>query len=712
MDDSRLWDEEDAFISITRIHFPGTENLQAQFDSITQYLTSLASANEYKRMRWRTYYTIELSDMVLVSKAPNLQVLSHWTLLATKTKLVGNAYTYFGIPHHWVDNNAVLLPRSLNTDTIDFLSMRFSIKGGKINGSLAEIRDCLGQKCTTPAFRVAGNEDVIICGQNVPAVNLIRLYQKWYTDDGNVRICFRDIITRLGAGWDVVPPPLEDGDYSHAETKLEKYSLSVLEKVRNNILPAVDIQKERWLRPLVALTNALVHMSQSATLDEIVFLILPGLNAFWDNILDENQRATNEQIFQRFAELCIHTTEHLMRAEGQLSHRLEMRPLTYDMPVFVLECATAFLLLLSDSLTAADGAEAENISFLLVPSTSTTVFTDELFSSTDETPGLLQTRVPFDLLYKPRYLIPSLCHEMAHYVGEKIRLRKQRYELFLHSIALELIRYFFDHVSDNSGQFQQFLINEVLDKPLKVWVQANTPFENLEIAEIPLDEIVSLIRRNLEALFSREDPSAYIELFRDYICSPYHGAQLHGIPILALGDRFDRFSSRLDDLMAYYRESYADLCMLFLLELQPLEYLKIAAGQWDTLTDGMLFQVYACMSVSGHSLTEILEAFETWGLADGIEGKRRNEVHETICSFDQMVRTNSAERYVIQYLENCWINFRKVQLGSLKDEDFHNIKGIYDCLLNIDKQTKYSEILKIIAKGRHKILKRLVPLAQ
>lgn len=706
-DDQRFWNTGMDFVSITRIHFPQTVGLQKQYDEITEYFASLSSSPEYKQICWRTYYTMELSDMVLVSKSPCLQVLSRWSLLATKTKLVGSAYTYLGIPGMWVDNSSSL-PSTLKTDIIDFLAIRFSIQGGNVNSALSSIRNCIGQDFTTPVFRVAGNEDAIICGQNVPTENLVRLYQEWYSDDSDVLTTFRDIITRLGADWSVTPPPMETASYQRQETELEKYSTAVLDKVHNCVLCIEDLQDAQWLRPLVTLTNALVHMSQSATLDEPVFLILPGLNAFWDNILDEDQRNTNEQIFHRFAELCIHTMEHLMRAEGQLSHRLEMRPLTYDMPVFVLEYATAFLLSLSKALTADDGKNAKRIFFLLVPSTSLTVFTDELFSASENNPGLLQTTVPFSMLYKPKYLLPSLCHEMAHYVGENIRMRDKRYWYFLRSVAQDIIRYFFDHVSDESNRFQEFLVHEFLDKSLRNLITEYNPCSSDKIVTFSLIDIMSLIRRVVQDLLSEEHPSAYADLIRSYITNPtYCGAQLYSLPRLALQDRFDRFVHRLDDLVAYYREPYADLCMLCLLHLQPQEYLKTAVVRWDTLNTGILFQAYACLTAFGCSLTEIVEAFEIWGQTEGIDGKKRDQARNEILLLDQLIHTSSAEKYVLQYLKDCWTYLGETKLGAKKEDTVYTAKDIFDKLLGIDSCTEYPQILEVIDYGRQELLKEL-----
>lgn len=708
-DDKLLWETENNFVSITKIHFPNTIGLREQFDSLTQFFSELSEEPEYKDICWRTYYTMELSDMVLVSKSCSLQTLSRWFLLATKTKLVGSSYTYFCIPGSLIDMDSSLWPESLSRDFIDFMAIRFSIQGGNVNEALQDTRNCLGEKFTTPAFRVAGNEDAIICGQNVPVSNLIKLYQSWYIEGNNILCIFRDIITRLGTKWEIVPPSLEISCFDRVETKLERCCKTVQKKVQGSAIINNELKDKEWLRPLVSLTNALVHMSHSATLDAPVILLLPSLNAFWDNILGAPENSSDETMYLRFSELCIHTMEHLMREEGQLSHRPEMRPLTYDMPVFVLEYATAFLLALSKMLTVADGSDAERICFLLVPSADTDVSTEELFVAKGSMPGLLQTTVPFSLLYKPKYLLPALCHEMAHYVGEAIRKRDQRYWYFLNSAATELIKYFFDKVEDESNQLKEFLVRDFLDKSIREWIMDNTPDGEIDVIKLPLLDIVTLIKIAVEDLINGEKSDSYMNLIRRYVLSEYRGAQLYSLPQGTLEDHLQPFLNRIGDLLVSYREAYADICMLYLLDISPLDYLEVAVHRWEVLNTGMLLRAYVSLKVSGHSLEQIVNAFEMWGQNKKVDGEKRDWAHRQINAIDQLLHGKDvcAERYLVDYLQDCWKGFQTAELNIKPDEIDYTVKDIYDRIMGISDGVKYQEIVDIIDSGRQVVLEQL-----
>lgn len=196
--DVNLWNSDSDFLSVIRVHFPDTTNLQEQFRRLNVYLSTLASTDDYNGIAWRAYYTMELSDMVIISKAKSFQMLSRWSLLATKCKYIGNAYTYFCIPGALLSPNRTSWTEEYENDYIDFLAMRFSVRDVGAYNELFSIQSDLGEEYTDSPCRVVGNEDAIICGREVPMLNLIKLYQKWYKDD-NIFNAFSNIITRVGA---------------------------------------------------------------------------------------------------------------------------------------------------------------------------------------------------------------------------------------------------------------------------------------------------------------------------------------------------------------------------------------------------------------------------------------------------------------------------------------------------------------------------------
>lgn len=490
-----------------------------------------------------------MSDMILVSNAKQFGELCRWSLQATNCGLVGSAYTYFGILGKLLNKDIGEWSGEAEQDRIPFMAIRFSVRGSGVGEELCKVREYLGEGCTDLPFRVTGNEDVMICGRNVLTKNLVQLYQSWYRDSKGVFSVFRDIITRIGTDWeDALREPKGKSD-------LEIYSEKVLKKVRDWVLKT-DLETERkgWLRPLLELTNALVHISHSTTLDEPMYL--------------------------RFAELCIHTMEHLMRAEGQLSHRPEVRPVTYDIPVFILEYATTFLLMLSRNLTKPDE--------------------------------------------KPLAKIDNRICGIAKEMGEE---------------------------------------------------------------------------------------ESYAELIRSYVLSEHQGALFYSISEQARKDKLISFYRRIHDLSISFRETYADICMLYFLDLSPTDYLDVALRQWENMNTSTYLRVYVSLTTRGDSLSDIQNAIDNWGTSRRVNSEQINRARGEICAISKLIDSeeSSPEKYLAEYISGCWSALKDEcsKFMSEEGEGAYTVKKIYEKVLDLKSVADYENMLEIIDYGRQMTLEQM-----
>lgn len=707
--DQEVWNSSNEYLTITRIHFAKPTDHQEQYSDFIKHLNCLATIQDFSDIVWNTYYTTELSDMVLVTRSKRFKVLARWALLSTKTNLVGDAYTYFCLPSTFIIGDEKPINDAL--DVIDFLSIRFSVKDNRADEQMDIIRQCLGEHNTQIPYGVAGNEDAMIYGRNIPIQNLMDFYRICYDQKYALNKVFRDIITRIGTDWGSIPFEYTNPKIDPPKSLLAESSNRVLNKVYTEIIDKYQTQlsDREWLRPIVELTNALVHMSSSAALDEPVFLILPALSAFWDNVLQELSNSLNsdnlnilpdDTMYCRFSELCVHTLEHLMRAEGQLSQRPEVRPLAYDIPVFVLEYATAFLRFFNNIITDYD--DTSRIFTLLVPSTDRMVSTEELFEANNGVPGLLQITVPFSLLYSPDRLLPTLCHELAHYVGEAFRLRKLRYDLFLRVAALEMQEELFV-IGNDSGGLKRFLVEQFFNEGF-LNVRANHGLVSCDsdLAEVPLISIFDMIVSTVDKL---SDFKMYSAFLKEYLLSEdYSGTQVYPIPVHSLAPRLETYYKRLNELRILFRETYADLCMLHFLKISPQKYFDVTLRDWNSINDGMLMQIYIALSVNGYYIEDIKNEIKVWGTKFEVEHK---QIVAACYDLDRIYNLINGEneksvKYLYQYIESCKTELTKI---FQYDEDSNDNEMVKMYKQIVEDDSDYKSILATIDKSRGDILK-------
>ncbi len=676
--DRTLWNDTGKYLSITRIHLPKTIKLQNQLQALNTHFAKCAA--DYPDILWRTYLTTELSDLVLVSSSNCLGQLSKWTLMSTNSEKIGKTYTYFCVPNSLLES----IPRQ-ETDTIDYLSLRFSIRNCKSAPiELENICKCLEIDWSSSFYRVTGNEDAILCGFQVSTAKVIELYKKWYENGLNILNTFSEVIVRIGIKG---TKPNFDANDIFEESQLTKQCVSLQNRLANTLTAFSD--EREWKRPMIVLSNALIHMSRSATLDESVYQILPGLVAFWKNIHCGNLQDKDEKIYLRSMELCVHTMEDLMRAEGQLSRQPEDRPIAYDIPIFSLECATAFLQTLNSVLIAPDGEATGEHRFFLVPSAETDVSTLELFSATKETPGLLQIDIPFSWLYEPQRLFPALLHEVAHYVGENCRMREQRYHLVLKCVCNELTEYYFEPVLGSRENLQKFLLSNLFEKELPK-----------EIASKPLRDIFHAVIDIVRNLSSQE---AFAELTKDYLVD-YHGTARYTCPsIEELPGYYDHLIKRLNDLRILFRETYADACMLYILRPSLESYLSMTLDpERSEINTSTYLRIYIGLQSAGYQFDDIYNSTVAfWNDNPAKCNKAKSDLLDLNKHFQN--DSNSSEMLLLRYISMCWASFTQ----SYDESMISAVRLLYKEMTKEKDTFDYQSILPAIDQSRQAILKWL-----
>ena len=588
--DATLWSEGLGFLSITRIHFPVTTNWDRQFNDLRDHFKNLSRTDVF----WRVYGTTELSDLALICRCHSFGLLSRWSLYATNCAKVGKAYTYFCIPNTIIKSETDAW--KIEDDNIEYLSMRFAIKDYlRAPSELEKISRILFPSGLTPSYRIAGNEDAIICGENVPIEHIVKLYWTWYQENLGILDIFSNIISRIGA--DVIAPDCN----TVASDPLIDLCVDLLNKIAHcKNIP----QDSSWRRPLLELGNTLVHMSRSAILDELVYLILPGLYAFWENIESGNLIGKDEILYQQFVELCVHTIEHLMRAEGQLSQYPEVRPITYDIPVFALEVAIAFLQRLSYELTKPDSGAKKKTNTLLVPSAEVDVSTVELFPANKTTCGLLQITVPFSMLYEPKRLFPALCHELAHYVGEECRMRGLRFELYCKCLASILMQYFFSDCTGNRSQFHKYLVSFICNV---LRSEAAVNGNGVSVQEEPLQQIAATANRIAEELGRAEGFANFVKLYLQRLGQTIQPVRFIFPTAGTLSIGLASFKKRNQDLRIVFRETFADICMLYFLKPKPEEYLATVFPKGGQMNENMCLRLLLSLNAAGYTSYDLID---------------------------------------------------------------------------------------------------------
>lgn len=692
-----FWSTSCWHIVITRIHFSCTDSPLNQFEDLKAKIT-----NELGNTRlYHFYHTTELSDMVLVQKSNKLQDLLGNALTLRKYSQVGRTYTYIGINYEKVTNECY---ENIH-DRIPFFAIRFAVSDPSSTAdSLSSIIKLLGNKVT---YNITGVDDIVINYTGLYVKDIIALFRKWYSIDtqmiDKMLIAFSEITTRVGVHYNC---------QEKAEKKREdKILMLECDRIRQEI---ADIQrlivyradrfgspKEGWIKPILEISKTLIRMSQTAILDEFVYLLFPGISAFLENVLELQKNnicigecpVTNEKC-NELVEECSHLLEQIMRVEGQLSNQPELRPIEYDIPVFLLEYILAFLNGVVRLLQKDDDSINEKIKFLIVPRLCEGISAMEIFEANRKTkmPGLVLLNVPIKSLYTPEIILLALCHETAHFAGEKSRLRDLRQKKYVRAAAIIIARHLYDSTDGNFiNRIENGIANAIGAQEIKC-----------------INDLRKEICNYVEDLVF--DEAFYCSFIWDSIgCSLADGA----IHALSNEERYMEYGTMFDllqDVKTIFREIYADLCMLRILNLTPSDYVNaLIQESYKTYPE----ENEEAVLQSAIRIYIVLSARKQFDKCKNIEPKSKyisvwkrcyrvmKSVHEEICT-----NNNGSSKWIIPYsCVEVILEYARECNKSLSELDNELIVELQEMYTNAKYGIRdYSEALRAIGESRHQVI--------
>lgn len=684
------------FVAIARIHFAKSINLTAQFKSVRNELyTRLSKTN----LCYQIFYATEFSDMVLEARSDRLDELLKVVLLLREVSLdVGKVYTYFGI-------NAELTRSSKNMptldDTIDMLSIKFS--GYDINvvkKQLLLIKSILGQTPNVEAS-VNGVDDFMLLYKKIPTRNLINLYKKWFYDE-SYRDC-RKMESLIEVGLDICTEKIHSDDYAVNELCQAPMCADLpglCEQLNYTISSKNNHNDYGWFHAISEIANSLVRMSKTPIMDEIVYLLAPGVRSFLLNVLEQLNNEPQsynayKPYYYNYSESCSYFIEQLTRMEGQLSHHPEIRPAIYNIPVFMLEYIIAFLNKVSNLLQKDDAYNIElHTDFSLVPRPCQRISATEIFSARENMPGLVYLEIPENTLYNPPEIFRALCHEISHYVGEKHRSRGIRKKAYAHAVASLATNYFFNSAN-----------NDILKVLKRKFINLFQDYDEPTIREMhPIVE------------------SAVIEMFNNTdsmkcFISEYYEAALQSdsfpTPIIVPdNDQIligrSQFSSHMKSLDVLFREVYADICMLCILDIGVDEYIEsllLEFASQDTselITDeAFAIRIFVSLSAVGESISYNGSSCHTeWKKIEDIIRKIEYELVNDTDGENDFYIPSGAIYPLLVYAKMCYDSLN----NSLSNKDKQNVVKMYSRLSGENFQ--YLAVLHEIEQCRADMIKK------
>lgn len=487
-----------------------------------------------------------------------------------------------------------------------------------------------GKETTADYCIIPGQDDIVLCFENLPLKLFVEMYQR--PTAGNAS---NSLTGSLGVGADIISRSVVDTFFaaslddsvwgtkiSNAESSQnpndsgcppenkgkDNCQLNPYKKLQQavedankdgNVFPTTH-----WLSALYELLVELAYLETSPTSHDMYMQSKDCHKILVDHIVEIIQKRKDEQerymaladphsnlveCIQRYIQGWSQLSFHSMLAELQLTQTSDINRM-YLYPAKLNRIYTSFMQYSSAVLSDCDNEDnpGNQAHFFLTPSMRSdeafwSIF-DRFRDSFENKTLVILGEIPADLLFSPQALLPILVHEAAHYAG--IRKRKLRYEYLAKSMLAHLVDEYVQEeilyqIPDNANRYPfQDVVDELYDRKLKD-LMGDQPCYGDAVCKKLLDRLQGELQDHRMSseifgiLFSRNEYIHWNQTQKLIFKEKYLGDFDSGIRSLSTIDNPNNLETQYDRLIKIYREAHADMCMIKLLGLNPLEYLSV-----------------------------------------------------------------------------------------------------------------------------------------
>lgn len=333
-----------------------------------------------------------------------------------------------------------------------------------------------------------------------------------------------------------------------------------------------------WSRSVNRLLGTVRSIAENYVMDDLSYLLIPGVNALINRITylleHNNWKLEYDKEVLDYLDDLTHLINDIAHLESQLVQHPELSAVRYYIPAMVLQFEQEFVKKCSKILS-----DKRTFIPMLVPTQKhniSTVCPLDPNSEDYRRACALRTQIPVSMLYSPWIVAHQLCHEIAHYCGDKDRKRELRTESIAKCMADFLMHQWENRIGVNSQNCKDKLINDFrndLEKELlRPFQNSNDQhltnvietmwshmirhilsgdkwyeqFQDVLIAELPDHDKLTYIGRN--AIYGK-DASAWAIVSNEII------------------------QEHLDYLSTLCKECYADIAMILLLDCSVEDYI-------------------------------------------------------------------------------------------------------------------------------------------
>lgn len=633
-EEQNFWDQDGyPFLFFCRMQCYG--NRKAFWEKRQELENALQFKDSIKTMIYLTY---DNSDIVIVLRSKRygdgagiINAFHQCNSFSLNGKIIGrlkNSFSVMSIKYEWLEKMETYKEFIYPETT---LNAHISIVERRTGGVEYIYKELLERKTLfsntkdveCSRFPVLGSNDEEIVINNICWSDFLPLYKKEAGIFCNSNDLFHENVACITTEITVELEDYRDKLAQHGINFLDNSQgfgdteVRQVEAYSRKVSELFDLLKElnysdEDLKEIRLIFNALPKFSGKIFNDYTLFPVLNSLKTLLKLLPNDKspQYFDKGGFFEFLNTFCLYV-QNSMRSDRMTMQTMDFNVKMYDVPTKLIAFYSAYVAKVCEILSKNDMPKCK-YDFLTIPGMSSFISVKELFKRRSYDYRLIQIRIPEYNFYDTKDVMIVLAHEVAHYVGREYRHRKKRYETLIANYAHIYVKY-----------LRSYSLREPLMKsiPCEAWIIAEKRMTTMLTEALEREKDAEFLQRFRIPQSNAEQRSKILKANEKYafhfptVCRNIDLA-MHDIIQYGLEDVFSillyekkseekkevlnwlqevslRYMFRHEDgstlltsqealksLRMIYSESFADLMMSLLLQLNMEDYIFSLVYNW------------------------------------------------------------------------------------------------------------------------------------
>ncbi len=532
-------------------------------------------------------------------------------------------------------------------------------------------------------YNMFGRHDISIVNDHADTIWLMQIMRELHKEDNHKIFWTFETYIKILDKSDV---KMISGQSEHLDSIYNNVAQRLAREIKKleEVISKLDIPDgNRYLLPIYEVRDCICSIVKNSFAEEFVYCIYESFLHFVKYMKNEIQSSDKAEkkscagknfevdvaeCYDKYFTALNTLVNSMMHSERQFVQATAFNAVFHSIPPKLMAFYNAYIYRVKQILQ--DEGCTNQYTVLIYPSFSSNIYVERI--SLDDAPPadrILTVKINEKSLYDIESVMYQMVHELAHFVGEDLRRRKERKV----KTMTTLLRYIVNECGMSDETYQllfAFIEKEILNASTGGVDHEADQYKYLEYFRQAGEQLLCLLgdsercmeffkeyyQKRIDGEYRFHDDilckmgieEADQKVFREHLIEQYCNVQYalfaDELNKMNFGNAIEKYSLYVDLIRSVYSECYADLQMILVLAMSAEDYLSTFLVKQKLQPEEILLDPESMIRIS--TIYRVMKECSIWTEAEAVNVSRYKSVIDLMNGYNQDVETGTShERY-------------------------------------------------------------------